>query len=64
MSAPQNAIPLVKENPDWIKKDPSWKFVCCDETCGHVGHASQLLCVPDNETMWCPICKTIDWVWL
>jgi len=59
MSAPDNAISLAEENPNWKKRH--LKFKC---SCGYIGHMSELLCVDDDETRWCPICRTSGWVWI
>jgi len=59
MSALDTAIPLAEENPNW--KEVNLEFKC---GCGYRGHVSELLCVEDNDTMWCPVCLTAGWVWV
>lgn len=60
MSAPENAIPLSEENPEWTGCDlPSFTCTCCE----YEGEGHELLCVEDNDTLWCPICGSVDWIW-
>lgn len=37
------------------------KFKC--NGCGYSGRADELLAEDDNETLYCPICETADWIW-
>lgn len=60
MSAGPNAIPLREENPEWGGLDLS-DFKC---ECGYTGKAYELLVEPDNDTMYCPVCKTTAWIWV
>jgi hypothetical protein len=59
MSAPENAISLEEELKDGANDFP-W-FQC--QGCGYRGHGSELLCVDDSNTLWCPICESIGWAW-
>ena len=60
MSAGKNAIPLIKENPEWETIGlPS--FTC--QGCGYQGKGHELLCEDNETTMWCPQCGTAGWVW-
>ena len=59
MSAGNKAIPLIKENPEWKDKLPS--FTC--ESCGYQGNGHELLCEEDETTLYCPVCRTAAWVW-
>ena len=59
MSAPKGAIPLEEELQDKGKELDM--FQC--QGCGYRGHGSELLCVDDSETLWCPICESIGWAW-
>lgn len=58
MSAGPKAVPLSKENPDWI--ECTWGFTC---QCGHKGIAHELLCEIDNSTLYCPQCECAAWTW-
>jgi hypothetical protein len=65
MSAPGNAKPLGTggwDNEDGTimtdKEVKKIKVVC---QCGWKGHAGQLLGVDDEDTLWCPRCRTIGW---
>ena len=58
MSAPENARPIGKP-PNDSEDLPT--FECMG--CGYKGGGEELLGVDDQETMWCPICKTSGWVW-
>lgn len=59
MSAGPNAIPLSKENPEWLKRTNS--FIC--NNCGYKGIVYELLCEEDDDTLWCPQCRLADWGW-
>ena len=59
MSAPVNAVVLKDVLVDGGKDLGCFKC----QGCGYRGHGSELLCVDDSETMWCPICKTAGWEW-
>ena len=59
MSAPENAIPLKEELKNGAN-DLGW-FRC--KGCGYSCHGSELLCVDDSETLWCPNCETVAWAW-
>ena len=58
MSAGKNAIPLYSENPEWMNELPT--FICI---CGFRGKGHELLCENDDDTLWCPSCKTAVWAW-
>ena len=58
MSAPDDAITLGEESSGWKKVDLN--FTCF---CGHKGRVSELLCVDDDETVWCPVCKASGFTW-
>lgn len=60
MSAPDHAIPLSEENPNWKKEKGFPDFKC---PCGYEGRGHELLCVDESETLWCPVCRTSGWVW-
>ena len=59
MSAPDNAIPLKEENPDWAGQLPG--FHC--PACNYSGMGEELLCTDDDDTLWCPMCRTSGWIW-
>ena len=61
MSAPDNAHTLRDEG--YYKDDVFLDndLIICD--CGYEGTAGGLLCVDDEETLWCPQCKTAGWQW-
>jgi len=68
MSAPEHAKPvgtggwrnaddslLSKEE---VEADPAFQVIC---QCGWKGHVGQLLGVDEEDTLWCPQCRTIGW---
>jgi rubrerythrin len=59
MPAPDYAEALLKVNSTWRE---SKLFFKCSQ-CKHRGHVSELLCVDDEKTLWCPICKTANMKW-
>jgi hypothetical protein len=59
MSASKTAIPLSEENPDWLNNHTKVRCTGCNWR----GELHQLLCEPDNETVYCPVCETSGWVW-
>ena len=61
LSAPKNARPLKEDSPGWANLKKGIWFKC---DCGRVGHISDLLCVNDETTMWCPKCKQDHWNWI
>jgi hypothetical protein len=61
MGAPKEAITLKEENPKWAKKNVDAKIKC--RGCGYKGWRSELLCVEDEDTLWCPQCRSIAWVY-
>lgn len=60
MSAGKDAIPLSEENPNWENSGLP-DFTC--ETCGYHGKGYELLCEPDDDTLWCPNCGLASWIW-
>lgn len=60
MSAGVNAIPLWKEDIN-IKQD--LKDISASCPCGWHGPAYDLLCEPDNATLYCPTCQTSGWTY-
>ena len=58
MSAGKQAIPLAQENPDW-KEHPE-RVLCV--ICQWQGFHHELLCEPDEETVWCPQCRGSRWI--
>jgi hypothetical protein len=58
MAAPDDAITLWQENENW--KTNHWAATC---ECGWHGSSFELLCHADNETLWCPQCRTAAWIW-
>ena len=61
MSAGPNSIPLWKESIEW-KTDPAGRVWC--QGCNWKGQHYELLCEPDEETVWCPQCKGPGWSFL
>ena len=57
MSAPDNAYRIDKFGGD----DISHIKVSCP--CGWHGHLGELLGVDDEETLWCPWCRTAAWTY-
>lgn len=68
MAAPDHAYPIGKPARDGGKPEEIAaveslpEFQCLG--CNHVGKGEHLLGVNDEETMWCPRCRTSGWVWL
>ena len=60
MSASDHAVPLYEENAE-SKTAGLSDFKCLG--CGYKGKAGELLCVKEEDTLWCPICRTSGWVW-
>ena len=60
MSAGPKAIPLSEENPNWEKDHPG-QVECYG--CRWEGQFYELLCEPDEETLWCPQCKASGWAY-
>jgi hypothetical protein len=68
MSAPKDAKPLGAggwRNEDdslmteeEVRADPAFRVVC---RCGWKGHMADLLAVDEEDTLWCPQCRTIAW---
>lgn len=70
MSAGPNAKPLGFKNWQLDGKELSeeeaketarlWVFDC---ECGYVGSVNELLAEDDNDTLYCPKCRTAAWFW-
>jgi hypothetical protein len=63
MSAPEHAIPLQDENADWAKGETKRTRVIC-MSCDWKGYMYELLCVDEETTMWCPICRSAGWTFV
>lgn len=61
MGAPEHAISLAEENPDWAKGSSKKTRVTC-QGCGWKGKMYQLLCIDEETTLWCPQCGTAAWI--
>ena len=69
MSAPDNAKPLGTDGwevagekltpEEALRNLPT---VTC-EGCGWKGHVTELVAVPDEETLWCPQCGGSCWIY-
>ena len=55
MPAPSHAKTLLSVNKTW--KESKLKYKC---RCGHWRHVSELLCVEEERTLWCPKCLTAN----
>lgn len=52
MSAPSHAVALREENQNWAELSAT---VAC--ACGYRGSMYELLCIEEDETLWCPVCR-------
>ena len=59
MPAPDHAKTLLSVNNTW--QESKLKYKCTN--CGHRGHVSELLCVEEEKTLWCPECLTANTEW-
>lgn len=55
MSAPENAQPIAPKNLD-VDGNELGSYSC--ECCGAEGRLGDLLGVDDDDTLWCPVCRT------
>lgn len=67
MSAPDNAI-TIKEEAKRYWRHPSPSVLAMEikcEGCSWEGQFGELLCDSNtnNDTTWCPQCKTAAWIW-
>ena len=56
MAAPEHAVPLREENPEWGGAE---ERVEC--SCGFTGPMDALLCVDESIALWCPQCRGAGW---
>jgi hypothetical protein len=59
MSAGPDAIPMWQENAKW-KQNAKEPVQCYG--CEWKGQAYDLLCEADSQTLWCPQCRSTNWV--
>jgi len=57
MGAPEDSYRIG----DYFDKPLKWRVECC---CGWKGVVDDLLGVDDEETLWCPQCRTTGWVYV
>lgn len=68
MSAPSNAEPLglkgwVGKNGQVVSEEKARRLSPrCWCTCGWHGQQYELLAVDEEETLWCPQCRTAAWM--
>ena len=60
MSAPEQAKPLGLKG--WENKSQGQTKVKC-QGCTLHGKLGDLLSVDDDETLWCPQCRSSAWIW-
>lgn len=64
MSAGKDAVPMKDECANYPNAGGLlWRVACQDEDCQWVGVVGELLVEPDNSTMYCPQCRTANWIY-